>query len=283
MLQQVPTEIVTDPRKYLTLIYGIAGVGKTEFGSQITGHYFFYTEAGIEGVQVFGDPIFDWSGFIDKCEEIVDSKKAGWKDEEGKSVREILTIVVDTYENLYAHAGTWICKNTTFPEKGVQQRFERIEDVPYGKGYKRTNELLIEKLNKLLLCGFGVLVISHSKERPITWRGQDFQSYGPKLPPSAADGIIDACGAVSFFNTEEATSKDAEGNVTRVEEGRYMYWQNSFQIRAKHRLPGFPAKLSLPRGKGYQTYLDAFEKTVRNNVSGKDNTSGNESGREEKT
>lgn len=283
MLQQTPTKIVTDPRKYLTLIYGIAGVGKTEFGSQIPGHYFFYTEAGIEGVQVFGDPILSWNGFIEKCNEVVTAKQAGWKDPEDKPIREILTLVVDTYENLYGHAGDWICKNTTFPEKGVQQRFERIEDVPYGKGYKRTNELLIAKLNKLLLFGFGVLVVSHSKERPITWKGQDFQSYGPKLPPSAADGIIDACGAVSFFNTEERTNKNDEGKVIRIEEGRYMYWQNSFLIRAKHRLPGFPAKLPLPRGKGYQTYLDAFEKTVRSNANGNNDKTEDEIGRTEET
>ncbi|KKL04033.1 hypothetical protein LCGC14_2620140, partial [marine sediment metagenome] len=132
--------------------------------------------------------------------------------------------------------------------------------------------LLIGKLNKLMLCGFGVLVISHSKERPVTWRGQESQAYGPKLPPSAADGIIDACGAVSFFNTEEKTDKDAEGNINRIETGRYMYWQNSFLIRAKHRLPGFPAKLPLPCGSGYQTYLDAFEKTLRSREGAKAST-----------
>ncbi len=281
MLQQVPTEIVTDPRRYLTLVYGIAGVGKTEFGAQIPGHYFFCTEAGIEGVRVFGDPILNWKDFLDKCDEVTTAKRNGWKDNEGKPIREILTIVVDTYENLYKHAGVWICKNTTFPQKGVQQKYARIEDVPYGKGYTRTNELLIEKLNKLMLSGFGVLVISHSKEKPITWRGENFQAYGPKLPPSAADGIIDACGAVSFFNTEETTDKNDVGIVMKVEEGRYMYWQNSFLIRAKHRLPGFPAKLPLPCGKGYQTYLDAFEKTLRSKVSGEDSSGNTEVGRTE--
>jgi len=263
VLQQTPTQIVTDPRKYLTLIYGIAGVGKTEFGSQIPGHYFFYTEAGIEGVQIYGDPILSWEDFIEKCNEIVSAKAAGWKDEQGKPIREITTIVIDTYENLYMHAADWICRNTTFPEKGVRQKFERIEDVPYGKGYKRTNELLIEKLNKLMLHGFGVLVIAHSKERTVTWRGQEFQAYGPNLPPSAADGIIDACGAVGFFNTEESVRKDENGRVVAHEEGRYMYWQNSFLIRAKHRLPGFPEKLPLPRGEGYATYLKAFQEAVK--------------------
>ena len=281
MLQQVPSEIVTDPRKYLTLIYGIAGVGKTEFASQIPGHYFFCTEAGTEGVRIFGDPILSWDGFLDKCDEVVAVKNAGWKDPEGKAMREILTIVVDTYENLYSYGGDWICKHQTFPQKGAQLKVTRIEDAPYGKGYTRTNELLIGKLNKLMLSGFGVLVISHSKERPVTWRGQESQAYGPKLPPSAADGIIDACGAVSFFNTEEKTDKDAEGIITRVEEGRYMYWQNSFLIRAKHRLPGFPAKLPLPRRLGYQTYLDAFENTLRSKESAEASTAGAETGRKE--
>ncbi len=278
MLAQEPTQIVTDPRKYLTLVYGIAGVGKTEFGFQIPGHYFFYTEAGIDGVEIFGDPIFSWDGFIEKCNEIVTAKKAGWKDPEGNPVREITTIVIDTYEKLYALGAVWICANTTFPEKGVQQKFKRIEDVPYGKGYKRANELLIEKLNKLILLGFGVLVISHAKEKQVNWRGQDFSSYVVNLPPSAAQGIIDACGAVSFFNLELATGKDEGGNIIQREEGRYMYWQNTFLITAKHRLPGFPEKLPLPRNKGYETYLDAFNEAVERRRDGK---SEDETGRTE--
>jgi len=261
-LTQEPSVIVTDPRRYLTSVHGIAGVGKTSFGKQIPGHYFMCTESGTAGVSIFGDPILTWEEFTTKCAEVVTTKNRGWKDPEGNDQREITTFVIDTYEMLYALAAKWICVNCTFPEKGVHQKFDRIEDVPYGKGYKRTNELVIEKLNKLLLLGFGVLTLSHSKERDVKWRGQTLKSYGPNLPPSAAQGLIDASDAVSYFYTEESISKDEEGHVVQVEEGRYMKWQSSFLIAAKHRLKGFPDILPLPIDQGYQTYLEAFNETL---------------------
>ncbi len=139
MLQQISSAIATNPSRYLTGIHGTAGVGKTSYGQQIPGHYFMITEAGTEGVKVFGDPILSWEEFLNKCSEVVATRTRGWKDPEGNEQREITTFVIDTYENLYAQAAVWVCKNCTFPEKGVHHKFSRIEDVPYGKGFTRTN------------------------------------------------------------------------------------------------------------------------------------------------
>lgn len=258
MLQQTPNAVETDPRKYLTCIHGPAGVGKTSFGAQMPGHYFLKTQVGTKGVQVYGEPILSWEGFIEKCSELGQGLKEGWKDQ-----REVKTVVIDVYEYLYAYAAKWICANQTFYENGVKQKFSRIEDVPYGKGYTRTNELLLEKLNRLMLLGFGVLVISQSKERPIKWRGQNFQAYAPNLPPTARDGLIGECDAVGFFNVEESTSKNEAGEVIQREEGRTMYWQSTFLITAKHRLDGFPQSLPLPKGHGYETYLRTFQETLK--------------------
>ena len=257
MLQQEPTSIQIDPRRYLTLVHGEAGVGKTSWAQQIPGHYFMITESGTEGVRVFGDIILTWDDFLEKGTELVEAQAKGFEGQ-----REVTTIVIDTYEALWERCGEWVCKHVVFTEKGVKQHFDRIDDIPYGKGYKEVSKILIGKLQKLLLLGFGIVLLSHTKERSVTWGGQTFSSYEPNLSPSAAQAIVDACGAVGHFVIEETIKKGADGLPGQTEIGRWMYWQKQFLRVSKHRLDGFPARLPLPKGCGYETYVTAFQNTL---------------------
>lgn len=259
VLAQAPTPIITDPRGYMTAVHGGVGVGKTSFGEQIDGHYFFITEAGTEGVEVFGDLIFSWKDFIAKAKEVIEAKKAGFKDQ-----RTITTIVVDTLENLFGYAATEVCATQTFVEKGVAHRFTKIDDVPFGKGYKAAFTLMLRNLEQLRLHGFGMLLLSHTKERIVKWAGNDMTHYGFNLPPSVALAVEGACGAIAHFDIEETVERDTENNVVKVEQARWMYWQPTFLRTAKHRLKGFPEKLSLPINKGWETYSNAFAETVEN-------------------
>lgn len=256
-LAQTPTEIITDPRGYLTAVHGTVGIGKTSFGAQIPGHYFSLTEVGTAGVQVFGDPIFNWRGFIEKAKELIAAKEAGFKEQ-----REVTTIVVDTLENLFGYAGDEVCATQTFVEKGVAHKFTKIDDVPYGKGYKAAYTLLLRNLEALRLHGFGMLLLSHTKNRIVKWGGEELTHQGFNLPPSVADAVEGACDAIAQFVVEEEIVKTEEGVVTTIESGRYMYWQPTFLRVAKHRLEGFPEKLPLPMYKGWQVYVDAFRETV---------------------
>lgn len=258
VLAQTPTSIITDPRHYMTAVHGTVGVGKTSFGSQISGHYFLITEPGTEGVKVFGDPVLSWDGFIEKGRELIAAKESNWKEQ-----REVKTIVVDTLENLFWFAGAQVCKTRRFLEKGVPKKYDNIEDVQYGRGYKAASELLIHNLEQLKLHGFGMLLLSHTKERLVKWAGQDLTHYGFNLPPSAASVVEAACGAIAHFVIEEEIKKDKEtGIISSVEQGRFMYWQPTFLRVAKHRLEGFPERLPLPRNKGWETYVEAFNATV---------------------
>lgn len=257
VLAQIPTAIVIDPRAYMMGVHGSVGVGKTSFGQQIPGHYFFITESGIEGVEVFGDPILSWKDFIEKAKEVIAAKKADFKNQ-----RMITTIVIDTLENLFEYAGNEVCATQTFMEKGVPHKFTKIDDVPFGKGYKATFGLLLRNLEQLRLHGFGMLLLSHTKERLVKWAGQDLQHHGFNLPPSAASVIEAACGAIAHFVIEEEVVKSEEGIVVKIEHGRFMYWQPTFLRTAKHRLKGFPEKLPLPINEGWKTYCDAFAETV---------------------
>lgn len=258
VLAQTATPVMTDPRSYMTAIHSPPGVGKTSFGKQIPGHYFFYTpNAGTEGVKIFGDPILCWKDFIDKAKEVIKAKESGFKDQ-----REIKICIIDTVGDLFDFAGIEVCATQHFMEKGVAHKFDKIDDVPFGKGYKAAFQLLLRNLGTLKLNGFGVLLTSHTKERPVKWGGQDLHHHGFNLPPSAALAVYAACGAIGHFVVEEKIEKGEDGVIKKVETGRSMFWQPTFLRLAKHRLEGFPEKLELPINRGWEVYCDAFAETV---------------------
>jgi len=261
---QQPSELVTDPRKYLTCIHGGAGVGKTTFGSQIPGHYFVITEAGTQGVRVFGHEVTTWDEFLNTCASLIADQRRGWKTADDQPLREIKVLVVDTLENLFAQLDVWLCANRTFIVDGVAKRFQRIADVPWGKGYKAACEEFTRPLNKLVLLGFGIILISHTKQKAMKWKGQDVTHFGLNLPPSCAEAIENACGAIGHFVTEEHTARETDGTIQTKEVGRFSYWQGTLLRVAKHRLRDFPEKLKLNNKleegpSGYENYLEAFE------------------------
>jgi len=256
MLQQEARSIITDPRKYMSLIHGVAGCGKTTLASQIENHYFALTEQGDTGVEVFGESISSWTEFL----SLVNNLKAG-KEKDWKEQREVKILIIDTIENLYDFCSEWICTNETFLVKGVPKRYKNIEDVTYGKGFGRVNALLLKIMQKIRALDIGILMLSHSKEKSFQWAGQDLHKTVPNLYPSAILGIVGACDVVGCFTIEEEVIK-REGKPVKVENERCIYFQPTFLREAKHRLEGFPEKLVIPLRSGWQVYLAAFQKAV---------------------
>lgn len=264
-LTQAATAIAIDPRCYLTAVHGPSGVGKTSFGAQIADHYFFYTpRGGVEGVEIFGDPILCWSDFIEKAKEVIAAKKSNFENQ-----RVIKICVIDVLGDLFDYAGVEVCATQRFMDKGVAYKFDKIDDVPFGKGFKAAYQLLLRNLGTLYLNGFGILLLSHTKERFVKWAGQDLHHHGFDLPPSAALAIETACGAIGHFIVEEKIEKGVDGAILRVETGRSMYWQPTFLKLAKHRLKHFPEKLDLPIDRGWEVYCAAFAETVAKLKEGK--------------
>ena len=269
--------VLANPLEYPTLLYSAPGVGKTTLASQIPGHYFLLTEAGDQGLAVRGSPIMEWIsgreidykgekrgpiGFLDHCAEIVTAKENGWKVD-GVEIPPIKVIVIDTIENLYEMCARHICDTTEFVGDGGAQKYKFVEDVSYGRGYKRVNRLLLEKLQKLVLHGFGLVLISHVKERQVKWKGQKIDYSGPNLPPSAAEEIVGFCGVVGYMFIEASeTKKDEE--LIRREVARWVCFQPQVEHVAKHRLTGFPERFIIPdEHSGWALYTQKFEETLR--------------------
>ncbi len=257
-LTQTASSIVQEPRQFLHLIYGEPGVGKTSWCAQISGHYFISTEPGTKGVSVFGHNCLTWPDFMTTCIEL---KKARETNFEGQRVIE--AVIIDSYDALWQMCGNHIMASETFIVKGRAEKFKRVEDVEYGKAYARVNSEVIGIVRKLGLLGFGVILIGHMKERLVKFRGQELTGVGLSSSQSVQDAIVKECDAVGYFMSEETIKKNDKGEVESVELGRWQYWQPSFLRLAKHRLEGFPERLALPIGQGWQVYEDTFREIAQ--------------------
>jgi hypothetical protein len=261
-IAQQPSSIVVNPKEYLHLIHGDAGIGKTTWCSQIDGHYFAKCEEGTKGVQVYGSTITSWPDFLELCRLIVEQKATNWKD-----VRPIDVIIIDTLDRLFDYCGMWVAENVKFMDKGVAKKYDRIENVPWGKGYAEVRELILNVVKKLMSFGFGVVLLAHTKERTVQWRGQDLTSFDLSISPTSAQEFVGACDAVGYATLEETIERNAKGDVERIENGRWLYWQPTFLRRAKHRLENFPERTpmnnDLTKGPyGYQQYAQVFQQVA---------------------
>jgi len=256
-LVQEPTKIITEPEKYWTTIYGVAGTGKTTFASQISGHYCLLTEPGATGLSLFGETINTFQEFLQRVADLIGGARTEFKDQ-----REVRVVVVDTYDRLLDLAEDYICTQQQFLVDGRPKKYDRIEDVPWGKGYKRLNEVIRKPLVALRNAGLGLVVIAHCKTKMTKWRGQDVEKYEFPFSDTLSKQLENASDTVGFFQLEEEVKKEA-GEVVLANQERWAYWQPGFQWMAKHRLATFPAKLKLERTTMWADYCQAFQQTAQ--------------------
>lgn len=263
VIEQVASEIVTDPREYLHYLHGDAGVGKTTWCKQIEGHYFAKCDNGTKGLKVFGSSISSWPEFLEMLLLLSKQKASDWN-----GVREVKTLIVDTFDFLFELCGEWTVTNVRFMCQGVPKKYDRIENVPYGAGYAAVRRLVLLKLKKFMSLGFGIVLVGHTKEKTINWRGQDMIAKRLNLSPTTAEEILGECDAVGYCTIEETIERNDDGDIISIETGRYIHWQKEFLISAKHRLQDFPARTPLnnkcSKGPlGYELYLTAFKKAAK--------------------
>lgn len=262
-LSQARSKVITDPRKFLHCIYGEAGVGKTDFASQIEGHHFLMAEEGVGGVQVYSDPVPTWSDYINKCIELQQAKTTNFE-----GIRRVEVVVIDTYDALWTSCAKHVMATETFMDDETRRptRFDRVDDVGFGKAYKRVNETLMGTITKLRLLGYGVFILAHSKERVVKWNGQKLDGITLALSGSAQDALTNECDAIGYAMVNETISKDDQGNLKSIEHDRWIYWQPTFLRLGKHRLKNFPEKTSMPMGTGWEIYEKTFTECANNLV-----------------
>lgn len=96
-------------------------------------------------------------GFMEIVDELV----------ENKADIPFRFIIIDTITALERYAISYAIRKAN-RDDAPQKRYTDISDVPWGKGYTLTAELIYQQIDRLKKSGYGVFVIGHEKTKKIT-------------------------------------------------------------------------------------------------------------------
>lgn len=137
-------------RAVRTVLYGVAGVGKSTFASNIPDALFIDTESGTDSMDVARLPKPEsWSDLQEELDFVLKEKPCS-------------TLVVDTIDRI---------ENLLIQDTVKQNGKQSIEDYGYGKGYvmiqERWQKEFLFRLDKIIAAGINVVLVAHSISRKV--------------------------------------------------------------------------------------------------------------------
>lgn len=156
-----------------TLIYGPPKIGKSTLASQFPESLFFECEPGLNELEVYSIPTYDWGSFLQAAAAVVEGN------------HKFKTIVVDTVDNAFK-----FCSEYTNKKLGVEYE----GDADSGKGWTFAKNEWHRVLTKLAGLDCGLVLISHSTDKKVETRVGEYTKTQPTLPDRARNivlGIVD--------------------------------------------------------------------------------------------
>jgi hypothetical protein len=195
---KLPTE-KTPPKTDLAdlsfLVYGMPKIGKSTFCSKAEGALFLATEPGLNSLEVYQQPVSTWEEMTEALAAIA----AG-----GHQFR---TVVIDTVDNAYRFCEEFVCKRLNI---------DHPADAEYGKGFSAVNSEFVRVLTKLGNLPYGLILVSHAKEKEVTTRTGKMNKIGPTLPDSACKIVKGFTDCILFCDVEEETGAEGRKTYRRV-------------------------------------------------------------------
>lgn len=234
MLPTKKSEILTDLKEYLILIYGIPKAGKTTLAAQFDDPLFLGLEPGTKSLSVYRVEIKNWKNFTSTIEELEQDPKR------------FKTVVLDTFAKLHDHCVDSVCKSL-----GVVHP----SDAPYGKGFNMVDQEFNKWMNRLTLTGRGVVLLCHEETKDIEQRDGSVQTMVvPKASKQARDYINRCVDLVAYYYF----GKDGK---------RYIRVQGTNEIMAGNRIDGHFTSISKfevgdSKQQAYKNFLAAFNNRV---------------------
>lgn len=184
------------PRPPRVLLYGVAGIGKTTFGTQAEAPIFVPTE---EGSNFLRTPHFPVAQTVDEFTGNLQSLLA--------EPHNFGTVVIDSLDWLQRLIWQRVC------EDGGKKN---IEDIGYGKGYKFALTYwsnIIKMLDLLRMHrGMQVLLLAHADIVRFNDPASDgWDRYQPRIHKDAAAIVVEWCDCVLFANHKVFTKQAGEG------------------------------------------------------------------------
>lgn len=226
--------------EYMWVIAGIPKSGKTTmFANMLQEHYgsmdkgvLLAFEQGYKAIPgIHAIDVLDWDDFEETVDDLVDNKN----DYTYKIVG------FDTVDIMYEMAQTkvineWNMKN---PNKrtndigGVGAKGN--SDSGYGVGYQKIKEKIRPVISKLKNAGFGIIALTHSKDKTVEQHdGQKFDQLMMSLPSTAREIFVNDADFMLFITVEKSKTKNG------VETVRKVYFRNDGYVEAGGRFTNVP-------------------------------------------
>jgi len=196
ILPKEKTKPIHELAKQIITIYGAPKIGKTTFCAAMESPLFIATEPGQNALEVYKVDCNDWPVFLETCAELT-------KDHNG-----FKTVIIDTIDNLYGQCEDFMLKKLNIIHPS---------DLEYGKGFSIVQAEFGRVIKKLSLLPFGLVFISHSKEKEVSTRTGKIQKTTPAMPPGASKIITALSDMILLFDSERGkTPEDPERRIIRA-------------------------------------------------------------------
>jgi hypothetical protein len=177
------------------LMHGRPKIGKSTWCSRAEGAIFLATEPGLRSLDVYQQPITDWTGMLDACKEIAAGK------------HQFKTVIIDTIDNAYLYCRTAMCEQLGIKDPA---------DAGYGKGFAAVNNEFRRVLTKLASLPYGLYMISHSREAEVETRTGKQSRWVPTLPEKAREIVDGMVEIILFADIDSHQDADNVEQTTRV-------------------------------------------------------------------
>lgn len=172
------------------LLYAAPKFGKSSFAACFPEALFLECEPGLNQLEVFKIPTFNWEDFLAAC-KLVASGNHRFK-----------TIVIDTVDNAFKFCSDHVCGKHSIEYEG---------DMAHGKGWALVKNEWHRVLTRLAGLPYGLILISHAVDKTIETRTGEYTKTQPSLPDRARAVVLGLVDMILFCDT--VSRKDANGNV----------------------------------------------------------------------
>lgn len=224
------------------LLYGTHGIGKSTFGAMAPSPVFIPTEDGIRDIDVPAFPLATSVADVFQAVSELASEDHAFQ-----------TVVIDSVDWFEQLCWQFICS---------QQGKESIAEVPFGRGYEQSAEMMRDLLRQLSKLDMLVILLAHAKvEKFENPSANSYDRYSPKVHKHVNGTIQEWADEVLFANYKVYTRDVEEGfNRTRTlgigQGDRVIYTTERPGHLAKNRL-SLPDEIPL----AFASYWEHVNKT----------------------
>lgn len=242
LLNLQPQQISRDLRGKYMLLFGPPKAGKTTLAAELDKSLICGFEQGTNALHnVLVQPIVKWEDWKQVVRQLV-------KDKE-KLKDKIHTVVIDTADEAYALCEKYICQ---------EANVDTIKEVAaYGGGYKILDSEFHSTLRDLEFAGYGLLFISHSKDKEQTDdHGEKYIQAVPALADRPFNIINKMVDIIAYLRQTE--TREGEEIIKK----RYLCFREDRRFYAGSRFKHITPQIELSYDNLVKAIYEAIDKEI---------------------